>query len=82
VALLPIGAYSPENFREVHASPEDALRGFMEMGAETMIPMHYGTFKLSQEPMEEPLERLLAAARAHGVSDKVQVLEEGFPEFF
>jgi L-ascorbate metabolism protein UlaG (beta-lactamase superfamily) len=54
----------------------------MEMGAETMIPMHYGTFKLSQEPMEEPLERLLAAARAHGVSDKVQVLEEGFPEFF
>ena len=50
VALLPIGAYHPENFRAVHASPEDALRGFVDMGARHMIPMHFGTFKLSQEP--------------------------------
>ena len=62
VALLPIGAYHPENFRVVHTSPEDALRGFVEMGAHDMIPMHYGTFKLSQEPLDEPVKRLLAGA--------------------
>jgi L-ascorbate metabolism protein UlaG (beta-lactamase superfamily) len=82
VALLPIGAYQPENFRLVHASPEDALQGFVDMGAHYMIPMHYGTFKLSQEPVEEPLQRLRAGARQLGVSDRVHVLEEGVAKFF
>jgi L-ascorbate metabolism protein UlaG (beta-lactamase superfamily) len=82
VALLPIGAYQPESFRNVHASPEDALRGFVDMGAQTMIPMHFGTFKLSQEPVDEPVKRLLAAARRLGIQDRVHVLEEGVAEFF
>ena len=82
VALLPIGAYHPENFRTVHASPEDALRGFVDMGARHMIPMHYGTFKLSQEPVDEPVQRLLSDARRLGVSDRVHVLEEGVAKFF
>ena len=82
VALLPIGAYNPEHFRSVHASPEDALQGFVDMGAHHMIPMHYGTFKLSQEPVGEPLERLLSGARRLGISDRVHVLEEGVAKFF
>jgi L-ascorbate metabolism protein UlaG (beta-lactamase superfamily) len=82
VALLPIGAYHPESFRAVHTSPEDALRGFVEMGAQHMIPMHFGTFKLSQEPMEEPAQRLLSGARRLGIEDRVQVLEEGIAKFF
>jgi L-ascorbate metabolism protein UlaG (beta-lactamase superfamily) len=82
VALLPIGAYYPDSFRAVHTSPEDALRGFVDMGAQTMIPMHFGTFKLSQEPMDEPVKRLLAGARRLGIQDRVHVLEEGVPEFF
>ena len=82
VALLPIGAYYPDSFRAVHTSPEDALRGFIDMGAETMIPMHFGTFKLSQEPMDEPVKRLLSAARKIGVENRVHVLEEGVAEFF
>jgi L-ascorbate metabolism protein UlaG (beta-lactamase superfamily) len=82
VALLPIGAYHPENFRSVHASPEDALQGFVDMGARHMIPMHYGTFKLSQEPVDEPVERLVAGARHLGISDRVHVLEEGVATFF
>ncbi len=82
VALMPIGAYHPENFRAVHASPEDALRGFVEMGAQYMIPMHFGTFKLSQEPVDEPVKRLLAGARRLAIQDRVRVLEEGVAEFF
>lgn len=82
VALLPIGAYHPESFRVVHASPEDALRGFVEMGAHDMIPMHYGTFKLSQEPLDEPVKRLLAEAGKLGIADRVHVMEEGVARFF
>lgn len=77
VALLPIGAYRPDSYRGVHTCPEEALQGFLDLGAKRMIPMHYGTFRLSQEPMEEPVERLLAAARQAGVAAQVCVLPEG-----
>jgi len=77
IALLPIGAYSPDSYRSVHTSPEEALQGFMDVGAETMVPMHYNTFKLGREPMEEPLARLLTAAERGGVLKKVEVLAEG-----
>jgi len=82
VALLPIGAYHPPSFRAVHTSPEDAMQGFVDMGAQVMIPMHFGTFKLSHEPVEEPVERLLADAQRRGMSERVMILEEGVTEFF
>ncbi len=77
VALLPIGAYRPDSYRGVHTCPEEALQAFLDLGARRMIPMHYGTFRLSQEPMEEPVERLMAAAKAAGVAGSVCVLPEG-----
>ena len=77
IALLPIGAYNPDSFRSVHTSPEDALQAFVDLGAETMIPMHYGTFRLSQEPMEEPVPRLIGAARNAGIESRMRVLSEG-----
>jgi L-ascorbate metabolism protein UlaG (beta-lactamase superfamily) len=77
IALLPIGAYRPDSYRGVHTSPEEALQAFLDLGARRMIPMHYGTFRLSQEPMEEPVERLMAAARQAGVDGSVCVLPEG-----
>ena len=77
VALLPIGAYRPDSYRGVHTCPEEALQAFLDLGARRMIPMHYGTFRLSQEPMDEPVERLLAAARQAGVAGSVCVLPEG-----
>jgi hypothetical protein len=44
--------------------------------------MHYGTFRLSHEPMEEPLQLLQTEARSAGVEDRVVVLEEGVTRFF
>jgi L-ascorbate metabolism protein UlaG (beta-lactamase superfamily) len=82
IALLPIGAYDPPSFRAVHTSPEDAVQAFVDLKAERMIPMHYGTFKLSHEPMEEPVQRLLADASKRGIEDKISVLQEGITEFF
>ena len=77
LALLPIGAYHPDSFRSVHTSPEDALQAFVDLGATTMVPMHYGTFRLSHEPMEEPVPRLLASASKMGLANRVRVVREG-----
>jgi L-ascorbate metabolism protein UlaG (beta-lactamase superfamily) len=82
VALLPIGAYSPDNFRAVHTSPEDALQGFLDLRAQWMVPMHFGTFRLSAEPVTEPLPRLLAAARKASVEDCICALREGETRIF
>ena len=82
IALLPIGAYHPASFRNVHTSPEDAIQAFVDLGARWMVPMHYGSFRLSYEPVEEPVPRLLVAAREHGIERKVCVMEEGVTKFF
>lgn len=77
IALLPIGAYFPDSYRSVHTSPEEALRAFLDLQSDVMIPMHYGTFRLGQEPMDEPLPRLLGAAARADVLDRVMPLAEG-----
>jgi len=82
VALLPIGAYDPPQFRNVHTSPGDATRAFLDLNSRWMVPMHYGTFRLSHEPMEEPLQLLEQEAAAAGVSDRVLVLPEGVTKLF
>jgi L-ascorbate metabolism protein UlaG (beta-lactamase superfamily) len=82
LALLPIGAYNPPSFRNVHANPADATRAFLDLNARWMVPMHYGTFRLSHEPMDEPLQLLEKEAAAAGVRDRVLVLQEGVTQFF
>jgi L-ascorbate metabolism protein UlaG (beta-lactamase superfamily) len=82
LALLPIGAYNPPAFRNVHADPSDATRAFLDLHARWMVPMHYGTFRLSHEPVDEPLQLLAREARAAGIEDRVRVMEEGVTQFF
>lgn len=82
IALLPIGAYQPESFRTVHTNPEDALQGFIDLRSRWMIPMHYGTFRLSREPMEEPPQRLRNAAARAGLLDFIRILAEGETALF
>ena len=56
-ALLPIGAYKPEFVMKAnHLNPQEAYEAFKQLQAKTMVPMHYGTFKLSDEPLDEPLQ--------------------------
>ncbi|MBA3316726.1 MAG: MBL fold metallo-hydrolase [Gemmatimonadales bacterium] len=62
LAILPIGAYDP--WIANHASPEQAWAMFKSIGASYLLPVHHSTFRLSREPVEEPMERLLAAAGA------------------
>ena len=55
-----IGAYDP--YIAAHASPEQAWQMAMDAAARRVLPMHHSTFRLSHEPMDEPIRRLLAAA--------------------
>jgi len=68
LALLPIGAYEPRWFMQaVHMNPAEAVQAHLDLGAAESIGMHFGTFPLTLEGIEEPLQALDDARRARGV---------------
>jgi len=77
LALLPIGAYDPPSGREVHMNPEQAVEAFARLQAQQLIPMHYGSFRLSFEPVDEPLERLIREVSRREMTDNLRILTEG-----
>ena len=62
--------------------PDEALKAFQDAGAKWLVPMHYGSFKLSFEPMDEPPRMLQELAQHHRVADRLRILEEGVPHLF
>jgi L-ascorbate metabolism protein UlaG (beta-lactamase superfamily) len=82
VAMLPIGAYYPDSFRHVHMGPDEAIKAFRDLKAKWLVPMHYGTFKLSFEDIDEPPRWLRELAATHGLSHHLQILKEGKPRVF
>lgn len=78
--IIGIGAYQPEWFmKQNHISPKDALRAAEEMGAKKMIPMHYGCFDLSDEPVMEPIDHLIKLSSKQTTS--VQIVSKKIGEF-
>jgi L-ascorbate metabolism protein UlaG (beta-lactamase superfamily) len=68
-ALLPIGAYDPAWFMsKQHMNPEEAVRAFTELGARHFVAMHFGTFQLTDEPLEEPPARLASEWQRRGLA--------------
>jgi L-ascorbate metabolism protein UlaG (beta-lactamase superfamily) len=69
LALLPIGAYEPRWFMQaVHMNPAEAVQAHLDLGASESVGMHFGTFQLTAEGIEEPLRALDLARRARGLS--------------
>jgi L-ascorbate metabolism protein UlaG (beta-lactamase superfamily) len=78
-AMLPIGAYDPQWFMQPqHMGPEEAGRAWELLGARTLAAMHWGTFKLTDEPVAEPPERMRAywAERGHA-PERLWILDVG-----
>jgi len=55
---------------------------FHDVKAKWFVPMHYGTFKLSFEEMDEPPRWLRDLSRKNGTAHQVRILDEGVPEVF
>jgi L-ascorbate metabolism protein UlaG (beta-lactamase superfamily) len=73
--LIGIGGYEPRWFMEPnHNTPAEAIKAFLEAGAKTLVPMHYATFDLSDEPPGAPLRELTAEAEKAKITDKIKVL--------
>jgi L-ascorbate metabolism protein UlaG (beta-lactamase superfamily) len=81
LAILPIGGFKPVWYmREVHIGPEDALEAMRQLGAETMIPMHFGTFPNGDEGEAEAaltLQALVDENEDRTLQDRVVILDNG-----
>ncbi len=79
LAILPIGAYEPRWFMKLaHINPQEAIEAFMELKARELLGVHWGTFKLSDEPMDEPPELLKMYAAEKGIEAKrIHILPVG-----
>lgn len=70
-AMMPIGAYDPEWFmRPQHIGPEDAVKAHRLLGAKHFVAMHWGTFRLTDEPIGEPPIRARAAWHEQKLADE------------
>jgi L-ascorbate metabolism protein UlaG (beta-lactamase superfamily) len=68
LALLPIGAYEPRWFMQaVHMNPAEAVQAHLDLEASESVGMHFGTFQLTTEGIDEPLRALEEARRARNV---------------
>lgn len=68
LAFLPIGAYEPRWFmRAVHMDPAEAVQAHLDLGSPPSIGIHFGTFQLTSEAIDDPPRALAEALEARGV---------------
>ncbi len=79
LAALPIGAYEPRWFmKNHHINPEEAVQAHLDLASKKSIAIHWGTFILTDEPLDEPPARLMHAKTDRGLRDnEFLVLKHG-----
>ncbi|RNI28007.1 hypothetical protein EFA69_18155 [Rufibacter immobilis] len=81
--ILGVGAYSPAFImKPSHTTPEEAVQAYRDLNGNTLVPMHYGTFDLSDEPLGEPVRRLQKMEAAGQIPGKLKILAIGEPLLF
>jgi L-ascorbate metabolism protein UlaG (beta-lactamase superfamily) len=76
--IIGVGAYKPEFFMgQSHVSPTNAVKAFHDTHAKVMIPMHYGTFDLADEPMGDPLRVLRKLEEQDEIKGDLKALKVG-----
>jgi L-ascorbate metabolism protein UlaG (beta-lactamase superfamily) len=69
LALIPIGAYEPRDFMKTHhINPEEAVRMFEMLNPAQALGIHWGTFQLTFEPIDEPRQKLEALKKQRGIA--------------
>jgi L-ascorbate metabolism protein UlaG (beta-lactamase superfamily) len=70
IALLPVGAYEPRWFMSAaHMNPAEAVQAHYDLGAHRSVGMHFGTFQLTDEAIDAPLQALVEARNAAGLPE-------------
>lgn len=78
ISLIPIGAYAPRAFmKPAHANPKEALAIHRDVGSKRSIGCHYGTFHLSDEPLNRPPYDLYLALQETNSFDSFCLMHEG-----
>ncbi len=78
ICIMPIGAYAPQwLMSQEHMSPEEAYEAFIDLGGSIFIPMHYGTYDLTDEPLGEPLQRTLQCFSKNNKLNQLRILSVG-----
>lgn len=71
MALVAVGACLPRWFmRQQHVDLDEAVQVHLDLGAKASVGVHWGTFSLADEPLDQPIHELGAARRAKGVSEE------------
>ncbi|MBD3226455.1 MAG: hypothetical protein GF313_17130, partial [Caldithrix sp.] len=83
ITALPIGAYKPRWFMgPVHLSPGEALKAFEDLKGQKFIPIHWGTFELADEPLDDPPRVLRREmAKRNLPEDRIWILKHGQTRF-
>lgn len=85
-ALLPMGAYRPHlafipglasSMQRIHMSPEDVPVAQDQLKAKVVVPIHWGVFKITAEPIEEPRQKMEEIIKQQNLESKIKILEPG-----
>jgi L-ascorbate metabolism protein UlaG (beta-lactamase superfamily) len=78
IAMIGVGAYTPDYMMQnVHTNPQEAVQAFHDLCAKILIPMHYGTFDLADEPLSEPYHLLKKMEQNKSINGALRLLQVG-----